>query len=64
LTTPWFTEELETAALDDKRLNDRFAEILRGRAELKDASRFFDNEIGRECASSRGDGSFDCEVGR
>jgi hypothetical protein len=59
LTTPWFAEELETAALNDQRLNDRFAEILEafgdspnasipaalgGRAELKAAYRFFDNE--------------------
>jgi hypothetical protein len=50
---------LSTAALDDKRLNERFAEILEafgnrptasipaapgGRAELKAAYRFFDNE--------------------
>ena len=57
--TPWFTEELKTASLDDKRLNKRFEELLEafgnrpnasipaalgGRAELKAAYRFFDNE--------------------
>ena len=56
---PWFTEELSTAALEDKRLNERFAEILEalgksphasipaalgGRAELKAAYRFCDND--------------------
>jgi len=59
MSAPWFTEELKTASLDDKRLNERFAEILAsfgnspnasipaalgGRAELKAAYRFFDNE--------------------
>jgi beta-glucosidase-like glycosyl hydrolase len=59
LTTPWFTEELETVSLDDKRLDERLAETLEalgnspnasipaalgGRAELKAAYRFFDNE--------------------
>jgi hypothetical protein len=59
LTTPWLTKELETADLEDKRLNERFTEILEafanspnasipaalgGRAELKAAYRFFDNE--------------------
>ena len=59
MSTPWFTEELETTNLDDKRLNERYGEILEafgnrpnagipaalgGRAELKAAYRFFDNE--------------------
>ena len=55
----WFTEELETTKLGDKRLNERFSQILEalgnrpnasipaalgGRAELEAAYRFFDNE--------------------
>jgi predicted alpha/beta hydrolase family esterase len=59
LTTHWFTEELATASLDDKRLDEWLAEVpealgnspnasipaaLGGRAELKAAYRFFDNE--------------------
>jgi len=28
MTQMWFTEELETANLGDKRLNERFAQIL------------------------------------
>lgn len=55
----WFKEELETAELGDKRLNDRFEMILEaiaarpnvsipasvgGRNELEAAYRFFDNE--------------------
>ena len=55
----WFTEELETTNLGDKRLNERFAQILEalgnspsasipaalgGRAELEAAYRFFDND--------------------
>ena len=55
----WFTEELETTKLGDKRLNERFAQILEalgnspsasipaalgGRAELEAAYRFFDND--------------------
>ena len=56
---PWFTEELAPAALEDKRLNERFEEILEalgksphasipaafgGRAKLKAAYRFCDND--------------------
>jgi hypothetical protein len=56
---PWITAELTTSSLEDKRLNERFIEIveafgntpnasipaaLGGRAELKAAYRFFDNE--------------------
>jgi hypothetical protein len=59
LSTPWFSEELTTANLNDKRLNELYKEILEafgnspnasipaalgGRAELKAAYRFFDNE--------------------
>ena len=59
LSTTWITNELTTASLDDKRLNERFADVLEdfcnspnasipaalgGRAELKAAYRFFDNE--------------------
>ena len=55
----WFTEELETTKLGDKRLNERFSQILEafgnsphasipaalgGRAELEAAYRFFDND--------------------
>jgi hypothetical protein len=59
LSTPWFSEELTTANLNDKRLNELYGAILEsfgnspnasipaalgGRAELKAAYRFFDNE--------------------
>ena len=58
MTEKWFTEELATANLNDKRLNDRFGEILEafsnrpnasipealgGRAELEAAYRFIGN---------------------
>ena len=59
MPTPWITTELDTAHLDDKRLNKRFEEILEafvnsphasipaalgGRNELEATYRFFDNE--------------------
>jgi hypothetical protein len=58
MTTPWFTEELESIDIGDTRLDERAPEILEalgnspnasipaalgGRAELKAAYRFFDN---------------------
>src|SRR5690242_10137241 len=59
MLAPWVLEELKTAALDDKRLNKRFAQVLDalaarptasipaacgGFAETTAAYRFFDNE--------------------